>query len=616
MPGSAGISILIIDDNLGDQIILEEEIKSTSLVTNHITTAESLSQAKQLLKDNAFSLIFLDLFLPDSLGLDSFTDLQKINPSTPIIIFSGLSDKKVALKAITLGAQDFLIKGSHSVEILEKTITYCIERKRNLETIKANTERYETLLKVTNDILWDWDLITDKVAWSGDGIKKYLTESVENSDIPYNFWVMGLHPDERNEVVKSISDAVVKKQKFWQCEYRFLRNDGSYDYIYSRGYILNDSDNIPVRMIGSMQDVTERKIADQKLALNEKRFKSLIQHSTDLIGLLDEQGNYKYVSDSSEKILGYSPGFFVGQNAFTFIHPDDLQKTRKALLSSINDDFVELKPYRFKNAHNEWRWLESTLVNMLNEEPLEGIIVNSRDITARVEAERQLEEANRRRQKEVTEAMMEGQERERSEIGRELHDNINQLLVATKLYIEMGMKSEDGSKALLKNAVNYTMGAIEEIRKLSKALITPLIKDIGLIESIGFLAEDIMHVHPIQITVEIDGFQQDELNEKFKLNVFRIVQEQVNNTIKHAHAKHINIFLQQTSERIYVSISDDGVGFDTGTRKRGIGLSNIHSRAALYKGNVTIASSPGNGCIMNIIFRELSLTAENVNSLV
>lgn len=81
----------------------------------------------------------------------------------PIVIFTGLSDKVEVLKAISLGAQDFLIKGNHTNELLEKTVTHSIERKKNMETIKANKERYDTLLKVSNDILWNWDLASNVV---------------------------------------------------------------------------------------------------------------------------------------------------------------------------------------------------------------------------------------------------------------------------------------------------------------------------------------------------------------------------------------------------------------------------------------------------------------------
>ena len=95
----------------------------------------------------------------------------------PVIISSGLSDTQVALNAISLGAQDFLIKSDHDHKLLEKAVRYSIERKKNLEIIEENIERHNTISKATNDIIWDWDLVTNKVLWRGIGLKNYLPEN-------------------------------------------------------------------------------------------------------------------------------------------------------------------------------------------------------------------------------------------------------------------------------------------------------------------------------------------------------------------------------------------------------------------------------------------------------
>ena len=135
MYASNNDNILLIDDNACDLMLLKKAIKNVPITVNKISVANTLSKAKRLLELKPFSLIFLDLFLPDSGGLNSFTEVQKINPTIPIIIFSGLADKKVALKAISLGAQDFLIKGDHTQEMLEKAVIYSLERKIGFNSI-------------------------------------------------------------------------------------------------------------------------------------------------------------------------------------------------------------------------------------------------------------------------------------------------------------------------------------------------------------------------------------------------------------------------------------------------------------------------------------------------
>src|SRR6476660_3360231 len=121
-----GYSVLIIEDNAWDQLLLQESLKSTNLLIDHITTADSIKKAMNLLEKQSFSIIFLDLFLPDSSGLETVTQLVKLYSKIPIIISSGLSDTQIAVKAISMGAQDFLIKGDYTFALLEKTVIYSI----------------------------------------------------------------------------------------------------------------------------------------------------------------------------------------------------------------------------------------------------------------------------------------------------------------------------------------------------------------------------------------------------------------------------------------------------------------------------------------------------------
>jgi len=206
----SSISILIIEDNPGDQILLEENLKSTQLLISNIIIVPTLAEAFSLLSQQSFSLIFLDLFLPDSSGLESFTELIKLYSKIPVIISSGFTDTEVAVKAITLGAQDFLIKSDYDNKLLEKTVRYSIERKKNLEIIEENIERHNTISKATNDIIWDWNLVTNKVLWRGIGLKNYLPENITEDNIADNFWVKGLHDDERKSVVTSLLKIIAK----------------------------------------------------------------------------------------------------------------------------------------------------------------------------------------------------------------------------------------------------------------------------------------------------------------------------------------------------------------------------------------------------------------------
>ena len=259
------ISILIIEDNPADQELLIDNLKSTNLLISDIKIAGRLSDAITLLRQQCFSLIFLDFYLPDSSGMESFTVLAGENSKIPVIILSGLSDTQLSLKAISLGAQDFLIKGDYTEQSLEKAVRYSIERKKNLEIIEENNERHDTISKATNDIIWDWNLVTNKVLWTGQGLKNYLPDNTAEKDIPHDFWMKGLHADERKEIIDSLRKVIISGGTSWQIDHRFLRKDGTYAHMNTRGYISINEAKKPVRIIGSMQDITERKNAELEI---------------------------------------------------------------------------------------------------------------------------------------------------------------------------------------------------------------------------------------------------------------------------------------------------------------------------------------------------------------
>ncbi len=138
------------------------------------------------------------------------------------------------------------------------------------------------------------------------------------------------------------------------------------------------------------RDFTEKIRQEEELLQNEKRFRALVQEGSDLIAILDLEGNYKYVSPTSTTILGIDPEELIGRNAFEYIHPDDVERTLACLEEITIEKRVIIPPFRFKNHKMEWRWIETVLTNMLDNSAIMGIVANSRDITDKIEEERKL----------------------------------------------------------------------------------------------------------------------------------------------------------------------------------------------------------------------------------
>jgi signal transduction histidine kinase len=216
---------------------------------------------------------------------------------------------------------------------------------------------------------------------------------------------------------------------------------------------------------------------------------------------------------------------------------------------------------------------------------------------------RHLRESEERlfRQKQITEAVILAQEKERTEIGKELHDNVNQILGASNLYINTAMTDEEMRQELLERSTQLVSNAINEIRKISKSLITPGLREIGLIESIGDVMDDLkVAKNKMVIDLDLQNISEEQIEDRRKLTLFRIVQEQLNNIVKHAEATRVLIRLSGEQDQIVLTVADNGVGFDVSRHRKGVGITNIISRAELFAGKVEIQSSPGEGCMLTV----------------
>ncbi|KQR67264.1 PAS domain S-box protein [Pedobacter sp. Leaf176] len=123
-----------------------------------------------------------------------------------------------------------------------------------------------------------------------------------------------------------------------------------------------------------------------QLKLDVESFNYLVRDGLDMIAVLDDAGNYRYVSNTSFALLGYHPEYYIGRNAFEFIHPDDVREAQDMLKDIAGKGRVTLKPFRFLHEDGSWRWVQTVLSDLRNEPSIKGIVANSRDVTEQVNA--------------------------------------------------------------------------------------------------------------------------------------------------------------------------------------------------------------------------------------
>jgi PAS domain S-box-containing protein len=352
---------------------------------------------------------------------------------------------------------------------------------------------------------------------------------------------------------------------------------------------------------------------DLKWQESETWFRSLIENSTDIIIVIDNTGNIVYGSPSIEKHFGTALTELTGASAFDYIYPDDIPELTEKFFEVLNSPGVSIPVQsRAYAKDNRMIWVEGIVTNMLATEGVNGIVCNFRDVSERKNTERLIEESEVlrhqlmeekiNRQKEIMQAAIEAQERERAHIGRELHDNVKQLLSTAKVCLEYGRENVAAEHHMIRRAEDMICTAIAELRELSKSLIQAYEREIGLQLSIENLLESVRIGGRFNVWVNFSLPDENKLDDKFKMALFRIIQEQLNNILTHAEATNITITIHQQDSTLSLSVEDDGKGFDVHQKRMGIGITNIINRAEIFSGQVDIHSAPSQGCRLQVNF--------------
>lgn len=378
--------------------------------------------------------------------------------------------------------------------------------------------------------------------------------------------------------------------------------------------IASNSTNMTSPTGVSRGSITEPMYRNRKWQVSETWFRSLIENSTDIIVVIDNTGNIVYGSPSIEKHFGTKLTDLTGASAFNYIYQEDLPELTEKFLEVLNNPGVSIPVQsRAYASDNRVIWVEGIVTNMLATEGVNGIVCNFRDVSERKNAEQLIEESKTlrhqlmeekmNRQKEIMQAAIEAQERERVHIGRELHDNVKQILSTAKVCLEYGKENAAVEQHMIRRAEEMINTAITEIRELSKSLIQVYEREIGLQLSIENLLESVRIGNRFNIWVNFSLPDENRLDDKLKMTIFRILQEQLNNILTHAEASNVTITIQQQGRLLSLCIEDDGKGFDIHQKRMGIGITNIINRAEIFNGQVDIHAAPGQGCRIQVSFK-------------
>jgi len=314
------IKVLIIEDDLDYYQLVKDILSESENPTFLIEHREKLSQGLERLVQGNIDIILLDLGLPDSSGIKTFMYVHSNAPDIPIIILTGTEDDRFAIEAVHRGAQDFLFKGLMDPDSMVRAIKYAIERKKiekelketrdqlekrveertaelkktNIElldqiaerkkaekVLKESEKRLDLALKGTNVGLWDWNVQTGKMIVDERWTNIVGCTLEELSPISIETWDKLTHPHDLKRSYELFESHFARKTEYYQCEARMEHKNGEWVWVFAQGKVFEwDKDGRPLRMAGTLLDITKRKRAEDELRKYRLHLEDLVKERT------------------------------------------------------------------------------------------------------------------------------------------------------------------------------------------------------------------------------------------------------------------------------------------------------------------------------------------------
>jgi PAS domain S-box-containing protein len=474
------------------------------------------------------------------------------------------------------------------------------ERELALVKIKESEERFRNMADKAPVMIWLTNEKGESTYYS-QGWLDFVGNTLEQELA--NEWATRIWDIDKEVTVAKYKNAIKHREPF-EIEYRLIDKDGLPKWVIDKGTPRYLSNGEFVGYIGVSTEIENLKQAQQKLKIANDKFILLNEATNEAIWDADLENDIGFWGLGYKKLFGHERESIDYDFWISKVHPDDREK--------VNDVFQRLDPkklainnilsceYRFQKADGAYAIVYDVAYIILNEEGKPVRMIGSkRDITQQKELESKLIQVEIEKQIGINKAMIEGQEKEKIELSQELHDNINQLISTSKLYMEVAKRGATNTE-MIDRAIETLSVAVQEIRKLSKSLNPATVNQLQFVDAVEQLIFDIEETEKLEIDFDHSEFDYNITLPQLNLYLYRIVQEQLNNIMKYAETDKATIVLKNNEHYLYLRIADNGVGFDTSLHRKGIGISNIINRVTLFKGIIDIDSAPGKGCAIEI----------------
>ena len=476
-------------------------------------------------------------------------------------------------------------------------ITDITEKKRAEEALRKSEDQYRNIFKNIQDVYYEVTL---------DGIIIEASPSIEDVSLYKREEIIGkslsdiyVDPQNRDEFLKEL----LKNRKVTGYEIILQDKDGSQSYCSITAKLVSDKHGEPVKVIGSLHNINERKRMEESLREREKTLKAILAASPVGICLVRNR-IIDWTNQAMYRIWGYKEGSLLGKNT-QVLYPDleEYDRVGRQFYSEIEQEGI---------GQVETRWVtrDGTKIHCyLQGCPLDpsdiskGVIVGAMDITGRKQAEDLVHN--------LSQLLMKAQESERHRISRDLHDHVAQELSAVKIGFETLFDPQPAIAPEIRQRVSELTRTLQEsikaVRDVSYDLRPPALDEMGLVETLVQYCNDFSENNGIKVDFHCAGMKNLTLDFDTEINLYRLTQESLTNIKKHADADQVIIRLVAAFPNIILRIEDNGKGFDVQKRlatlseEKRMGIRSMEQRTKLLQGEMEIQSKPMQGTKISIM---------------
>ncbi|MDZ7765690.1 MAG: PAS domain S-box protein [Melioribacteraceae bacterium] len=477
------------------------------------------------------------------------------------------------------------------------------ERKKAEAQLRESEERYKTLIESAPDAIAIH--VENKIMFANRSSAKLLEAKNVDELVGMNIKKI-VHPDTWESTSKRVEKILEVKKDFKLIEEKYVTLKGNVISVEVTAAKIIYFGKPAVQVIS--RDISERKKAQEQIVKERNRAERYFETAAVMMMVIDKEGRVERINEKGAEILGYSKSYIVGKKWVDYFLPKEVRPKVKTVMKNLMSGKVDSNEVVVNEVlcrYNKIKilgWHNNVVHD--DDDNIIGILCSAEDITESVLLKEKLEETNKELSF-LTRHVQDLREEERSELAREIHDDLGQALTAIKLDLSAIKNIEDDRLKLRRkteSAIDLTNQTIKTVQELTSQLRPGIIDDLGLLPAIEWYSNQFAERTGKDVRLSIK-VEENDIEESSKITIYRIVQESLTNASRHSGASRVSLKLERKADDLVLSINDNGKGISKNALNKltSFGLIGMRERAYSIGGEIKIAGKKDRGTTIKLV---------------